>query len=75
MKTILVVDDEPEIVALCSDYLRAAGYAVLTARDGRAALDLLRASPPDLVVLDLGLPEVDGLDVTRPSGGSRRCRS
>ena len=56
VKTILVVDDEPEIVALCSDYLRASGYAVLTARDGQAALDALRTSRPDLVVLDLGLP-------------------
>ena len=65
MKTILVVDDEPEIVALSSDYLRASGFAVLTARDGQAALDTLRASRPDLIVLDLGLPHVDGLDVTR----------
>ena len=65
MKTILVVDDEPEIVALCSDYLRASGYAVLAARDGQAALDAVRSSRPDLVVLDLGLPKVDGLDVTR----------
>ena len=65
VKTILVVDDEPEIVALCSDYLRASGYAVLTARDGQAALDALRTNRPDLVVLDLGLPKVDGLDVTR----------
>jgi len=65
VKTILVVDDEPEIVALCSDYLRASGYAVLTARDGQAALDALRTNRHDLVVLDLGLPKVDGLDVTR----------
>ena len=66
MKTILVVDDEPEIVALSSDYLRASGFAVLTARDGQAALDTLRASRPDLIVLDLGLPGMDGLDVTAP---------
>ena len=65
MKTILVVDDEPEIVALCTDYLRAAGFAVLSARDGRAALDAARSARPDLVVLDLGLPELDGFDVTR----------
>jgi DNA-binding response OmpR family regulator len=65
VKTILVVDDELEIVELCGDYLRAAGFAVLTARDGRAALDVLHASRPDLVVLDLGLPTMDGLDVTR----------
>jgi two-component system alkaline phosphatase synthesis response regulator PhoP len=65
MKTILIVDDEPEIVALCRDYLAAAGYAVLVAGDGRAALTAIRASRPDLVVLDLGLPGLDGLDVTR----------
>ncbi len=65
MKTILIVDDEPEIVALCRDYLVAAGYAVLSAGDGRAALESIRTSRPDLVVLDLGLPLLDGLDVTR----------
>jgi two-component system OmpR family response regulator len=65
MKTILVVDDEPKIAAIARDYLEHAGYAVETAADGRAALELIRGSAPDLVVLDLGLPEVDGLDVTR----------
>jgi two-component system, OmpR family, alkaline phosphatase synthesis response regulator PhoP len=65
MKTILIVDDEPEIVALCSDYLKAAGFAVLSARDGRAALDAVRSARPDLVVLDIGLPTLDGFDVTR----------
>ena len=65
MKTILVVDDEPKITRLARDYLEHAGYAVVTARDGRAALATARAERPDLVVLDLGLPELDGLDVTR----------
>jgi len=65
VKTILIVDDEPEIVALCGDYLRAAGYAVTVARDGRAAVDSVRANRPDLVVLDVGLPALDGLEVTR----------
>jgi DNA-binding response OmpR family regulator len=65
MKTILVVDDEPKIVQLARDYLEHAGFAVATAADGRAALDAIGASPPDLVVLDLGLPEIDGLEVTR----------
>jgi two-component system, OmpR family, alkaline phosphatase synthesis response regulator PhoP len=65
MKTILVVDDEPKIAALARDYLEHAGFAVVTAADGRAALDALGRSKPDLVVLDLGLPELDGLDVTR----------
>jgi two-component system, OmpR family, alkaline phosphatase synthesis response regulator PhoP len=65
MKTILVVDDEPKIAALARDYLEHAGYAVVVASDGKAALDQVRRSRPDLVVLDLGLPELDGLDVTR----------
>ncbi|MEO7664008.1 MAG: response regulator transcription factor [Candidatus Limnocylindrales bacterium] len=65
MKTILVVDDEPKIVQLARDYLEHAGFAVITAADGRAALDAIAASTPDLVVLDLGLPEIDGLEVTR----------
>ena len=65
MKTILVVDDEPKIVQLARDYLEHAGFGVVTAPDGRSALEEVRRRRPDLVVLDLGLPEVDGLDVTR----------
>jgi DNA-binding response OmpR family regulator len=65
MKTILVVDDEPKIVKLVRDYLERAGFVVRVASDGRAALAQLRAEKPDLIVLDLGLPLMDGLDVTR----------
>ena len=65
MKTILVVDDEPKIVQLARDYLEHAGFGVVTARDGREALVAVRQHRPDLVVLDLGLPGLDGLDVTR----------
>jgi len=65
MKTILVVDDEPKIIQLVRDYLEKAGFRVLTALNGKSALALARADKPDLVVLDLGLPEMDGLDVTR----------
>jgi DNA-binding response OmpR family regulator len=65
MKTILVVDDEPKIVALARDYLEHAGFGVLTAVDGSSALEQVRRRHPDLVVLDLGLPGLDGLDVTR----------
>jgi len=64
-KTILVVDDESRIVDLARDYLEHAGFAVLTAADGPSALALARTRNPDLVVLDLGLPGLDGLDVTR----------
>jgi len=63
MRKILVVDDEPKIVQLARDYLEHAGFAVVVAHDGQAALAAARAQKPDLVVLDLGLPELDGLDV------------
>ncbi len=65
MKTILVVDDEPKIVTLARDYLDRAGFGVLTAGDGKSALAAARGEKPDLVILDLGLPEMDGLDVAR----------
>ncbi|MDA1002248.1 MAG: response regulator, partial [Chloroflexi bacterium] len=65
MKTVLIVDDEPQIVQIARDYLEHAGFGVLTAADGATALELARTKRPDLVVLDLGLPGVDGLDVTR----------
>jgi len=65
MATILVVDDEPKITQLVRDYLERAGFAVVTAGDGREALMRARTEQPDLVVLDLGLPQLDGLDVTR----------
>jgi two-component system, OmpR family, alkaline phosphatase synthesis response regulator PhoP len=61
----MVVDDEPKIVQLARDYLEHAGFAVVVAHDGTAALATARARKPDLVVLDLGLPELDGLDVAR----------
>ena len=65
MKTILVVDDEPGIVRIVRDYLEQGGFTVLAASDGEAALRAARTIKPDLVVLDLGLPGLDGLDVTR----------
>jgi DNA-binding response OmpR family regulator len=65
MPRILVVDDEPKILRLVSDYLVHAGFGVIVARDGREALMRARAEHPDLVILDLGLPGLDGLDVTR----------
>ena len=62
---ILVVDDEPKIVQLVRDYLERSGFAVSTARDGREALMRAHSERPDLIVLDLGLPGLDGLEVTR----------
>ena len=64
-KTILVVDDEKQIVKVVKMYLEQAGFRVVTANDGAAALAVFRHERPDLVVLDLNLPEVDGLDVCR----------
>jgi len=65
VKTILVLEDEPEIARLARDYLEHAGFAVITASDGAAGLALARSRRPDLLVLDLGLPTMDGLDVAR----------
>jgi two-component system alkaline phosphatase synthesis response regulator PhoP len=65
MKHILVVDDEPRIAAIARDYLERAGFHVTTAGSGADALALARTKRPDLIVLDLGLPHMDGLDVTR----------
>jgi two-component system KDP operon response regulator KdpE len=60
---VLAVDDEPQILRALAINLRARGYHVLTAADGRQALAAAAASPPDLVILDLGLPDLDGVDV------------
>jgi two-component system alkaline phosphatase synthesis response regulator PhoP len=62
---ILVVDDEPQIARLARDYLEQAGFRVVTAADGSDALIANRQERPDLVVLDLNLPGMDGLDVCR----------
>jgi len=62
---ILVVDDEPNILATVAPLLRSRGYDVRTAMTGRAALDAVERDQPDLVVLDLGLPDLDGVEVCR----------
>ena len=62
---ILIVDDEPSIIDLLEYNLRRDGYEVIIARDGHRALQLARTEHPDLVVLDLMLPGLDGLDVCR----------
>jgi two-component system, OmpR family, alkaline phosphatase synthesis response regulator PhoP len=64
-KKILVVDDEPKITQIVRDYLERAPYEVLIAHDGKTALSLAKTEKPDLVILDLGLPQMDGLDFTR----------
>jgi len=65
VKLILVVEDEMKIARLVRDYLEHAGFQVIVTGDGGAALASARGAKPDLVVLDLGLPGLDGLDVTR----------
>jgi len=62
---ILVVDDEPKIVKQAQDYLENSGFRVITASDGQTTLAVARSERPDLVVLDLNLPGMDGLDVCR----------
>ena len=62
---ILIVDDEPKIVKLARDYLEQAGFRTVAAGYGRAALETARRERPDLIVLDLSLPEMDGIDVCR----------
>ncbi|MFN8475988.1 MAG: response regulator transcription factor [Anaerolineae bacterium] len=65
MAKILVVDDEPNIVELARLYLKNEGYEVLTAGDGRAALDSVRQQQPDLMLLDIMLPGMDGWEVCK----------
>jgi two-component system, OmpR family, alkaline phosphatase synthesis response regulator PhoP len=64
-KRILLVDDEPALVELMKIRLEANGYEVLTAIDGQAALDTARKESPDLIILDLMLPKMDGYKVCR----------
>jgi two-component system, OmpR family, alkaline phosphatase synthesis response regulator PhoP len=64
-RKILIVDDEPQIVEICRDYLRAAGYETMSAGYGGEGLALARREKPDLIVLDLMMPGMDGLEVTR----------
>src|SRR5207245_1186869 len=63
--SILIEGDEPRIVRLVRDYLEHGGFTVLVASDGPTALRTARTGRPDLVILDLALPGIDGLDVTR----------
>jgi two-component system, OmpR family, KDP operon response regulator KdpE len=62
---ILIVDDEPNILGTVAPLLRARGYEVFSAMTGRAGLEGVERAGPDLVVLDLGLPDIDGVDVCR----------
>ena len=63
--TVLVIDDEPPLRDLVRDYLAREGFRVVTAADGLTAVEMARAHQPDIVVLDLMLPGIDGLEATR----------
>ncbi|HXT71089.1 MAG TPA: response regulator transcription factor [Vicinamibacterales bacterium] len=65
MPTVLVIDDERQIATIARDYLSRAGFTVTVASDGASGLAAARENHPDLVVLDLGLPRMDGLEVAR----------
>ena len=62
---ILIVEDEPKLAALLADYLQASSYETQTVTDGREVVPLVKATAPDLILLDLMLPGLDGLDVCR----------
>lgn len=70
---ILLVEDETEMAAIVIDYLRHAGYEVEHIRDGRDALDRMLRSPPDLTLLDIMLPGLDGLDILRQFRPHSHC--
>lgn len=65
MASVLIVDDEAQIAGIARDYLTRAGFHVTVVADGAAGLEMARQTRPDLVVLDLGLPRLDGLEVAR----------
>ncbi len=70
-QTILVIEDEPQIVAVVRGYLTQAGFEVISATDGRTGLLMAQQQKPNLVLLDLMLPMMDGLDVARAIRQSR----
>src|SRR5438477_3280073 len=65
MERVLIVDDDPDIQRLVSYNLHQAGFQVATASTGRTALETVQKQPPDLIILDLMLPDVDGMEVCR----------
>lgn len=64
-RTVMVIEDEPSILNLISTIVANSGYNVITAKNGRTSLDLIASNNPDIILLDLGLPDMDGLEVLR----------
>ncbi|MEO6952473.1 MAG: response regulator [Polyangia bacterium] len=73
--TLLVVDDEPEIVKLVTKIFQARGFTVLSCSDGQQALDTIPGAMPDIVLLDIDLPKVDGWDVCKQLKSDERTRN
>jgi DNA-binding NtrC family response regulator len=63
--SILIVDDEPDILVVLGEYLSSEGFKVLTAKDGKQALEKLKQYPVDLILLDIAMPEMNGIDTLR----------
>ena len=71
---VLIADDDDDVLELVAFRLRRSGYRTITARDGRESLALARAEHPDVAVLDIAMPEMDGLEVTRRVRGDGAIR-
>lgn len=71
MKRILLVDDEPEIIKLFSTLLERGGYSVVSTTSGEVALRTIERDPPDLVILDLSMPEPDGFEILKRIRGKQ----
>jgi two-component system, sensor histidine kinase and response regulator len=69
---ILIVDDSPDILSITEAILSSAGYEVITYTDGLVALQIMELMPPDLVILDINMPQIDGYEMTRQIRSSRR---
>ena len=74
-QTVLVVEDETSIASFVALYLKNAGYAVKAVGTGGAALNSIAAEAPALIILDLNLPDMDGLEISAESGRARTSRS
>lgn len=64
-KTILIIDDDPNIIALLENFIKPMGFEILTASDGMAGLELARTKRPALILLDIMLPKLDGYKISR----------